>query len=214
MEKMQDFLVMQQLYRSAIREITTKLEILDDEFRVRYAHNPIHHIESRLKSLPSILEKMQRKGIRNQDLAAIRRELTDIAGVRVICNYLHDIYRIRDLLVAQDDMCLQREKDYIKAPKENGYRGLHLILLVPVFLSAEKELVPVEIQIRTIAMDFWASLEHQLRYKAWHEVPQELHARLKRCSDASAALDLEMQDIFDQLGGTDGMPPQDQEQVQ
>ena len=201
-------------YELAVRELEVKFNHIIEECKENDIYCPIEQVEGRVKSVSSILEKMQRKGIRDQDLAAIRRELTDIAGVRVICNYLHDIYRIRDLLVAQDDMCLQREKDYIKAPKENGYRGLHLILLVPVFLSAEKELVPVEIQIRTIAMDFWASLEHQLRYKAWHEVPQELHARLKRCSDASAALDLEMQDIFDQLGGTDGMPPQDQEQVQ
>ena len=199
MEKMQDFLVMQQLYRSAIREITTKLEILDDEFRVRYAHNPIHHIESRLKSLPSILEKMQRKGIRDQDLAAIRRELTDIAGVRVICNYLHDIYRIRDLLVAQDDMCLQREKDYIKAPKENGYRSLHLDIEIPVYLSEHTEYVSVEVQLRTVAMDFWASLEHDLRYKSDKNIPEGICAEMLECAAQISDIDLKMQDIYKRI---------------
>ena len=200
--KMQEFLEMQQLYRSAIREITTKLEILDDEFRVRFAHDPIHHIESRLKSLPSMLEKLQRKQA-DFEIATIRHELTDIAGVRVICNYLEDIYRIAELLTAQDDIELLRTKDYIKEPKPNGYRGLHLIVRVPVFLSSAKEMVPVEIQIRTIAMDFWASLEHQLRYKTVHEVPDDLHTRLKQCSDVSAALDTEMQRIFNVLNAAE-----------
>ena len=196
--QLQEYQAMRQLYNGAIREITTKLENLDDEFSTRYAHNPIHHMESRLKSLKSIVGKLQRKGL-PLTLASAQEELFDIAGVRVICNYIDDIYDLADMLCGQGDVAVLRRRDYIQEPKPNGYRSLHLTVRIPVFLSTGSVGVPVEIQIRTIAMDFWASLEHQLRYKAEHTVPPSLRAQLKACAEESAALDLRMQEIYRQL---------------
>jgi len=194
----QRFLEMSHLYDAAIREIRTKLEILDREFSIKYASNPIHHIDSRLKSPRSIMEKLQRKGWPNT-VEAAEEHLMDIAGVRIICNYIDDIYRMANLLVRQQDIELVEQVDYIKNPKPNGYRSLHLVLRVPVFLATHTELVPVEVQIRTIAMDFWASLEHQLRYKNDVEATATLKYRLKRCAEQSAALDLEMQSIYREM---------------
>lgn len=196
--QLQEYQAMRQLYNGAIREITTKLENLDDEFSTRYAHNPIHHMESRLKSLKSIVGKLQRKGL-PLTLASAQEELFDIAGVRVICNYIDDIYDLANMLCNQGDVAVLRRRDYIQEPKPNGYRSLHLTVRIPVFLSTGSVGVPVEIQIRTIAMDFWASLEHQLRYKAEHTVPPSLRAQLKACAEESAALDLRMQEIYRQL---------------
>ena len=196
--QLQEYQAMRQLYNGAIREITTKLENLDDEFSTRYAHNPIHHMESRLKSLKSIVGKLHRKGL-PLTLASAQEELFDIAGVRVICNYIDDIYDLADMLCGQGDVAVLRRRDYIQEPKPNGYRSLHLTVRIPVFLSTGSVGVPVEIQIRTIAMDFWASLEHQLRYKAEHAVPPSLRAQLKACAEESAALDLRMQEIYRQL---------------
>lgn len=196
--QLQEYQAMRQLYNGAIREITTKLENLDDEFSTRYAHNPIHHMESRLKSLKSIVGKLHRKGL-PLTLASAQKELYDIAGVRVICNYIDDIYDLADMLCGQGDVAVLRRRDYIQEPKPNGYRSLHLTVRIPVFLSTGSVGVPVEIQIRTIAMDFWASLEHQLRYKAEHAVPPSLRAQLKACAEESAALDLRMQEIYRQL---------------
>ncbi len=196
--QLQEYQAMRQLYNGAIREITTKLENLDDEFSTRYAHNPIHHMESRLKSLKSIVGKLQRKGL-PLTLVSAQKELYDIAGVRVICNYIDDIYDLADMLCGQGDVAVLRRRDYIQEPKPNGYRSLHLTVRIPVFLSTGSVGVPVEIQIRTIAMDFWASLEHQLRYKAEHTVPPSLRAQLKACAEESAALDLRMQEIYRQL---------------
>ena len=196
--QLQEYQAMRQLYNGAIREITTKLENLDDEFSTRYAHNPIHHMESRLKSLKSIVGKLQRKGL-PLTLASAQEELFDIAGVRVICNYIDDIYDLANMLCNQGDVAVLRRRDYIQEPKPNGYRSLHLTVRIPVFLSTGSVGVPVEIQIRTIAMDFWASLEHQLRYKAEHAVPPSLRAQLKACAEESAALDLRMQAIYRQL---------------
>ena len=196
--QLQEYQAMRQLCNGAIREITTKLENLDDEFSTRYAHNPIHHMESRLKSLKSIVGKLQRKGL-PLTLASAQKELYDIAGVRVICNYIDDIYDLADMLCRQGDVAVLRRRDYIQEPKPNGYRSLHLTVRIPVFLSTGSVGVPVEIQIRTIAMDFWASLEHQLRYKAEHAVPPSLRAQLKACAEESAALDLRMQEIYRQL---------------
>lgn len=196
--QLQEYQAMRQLYNGAIREITTKLENLDDEFSTRYAHNPIHHMESRLKSLKSIVGKLQRKGL-PLTLASAQKELYDIAGVRVICNYIDNIYDLADMLCGQGDVAVLRRRDYIQEPKPNGYRSLHLTVRIPVFLSTGSVGVPVEIQIRTIAMDFWASLEHQLRYKAEHTVPPSLRAQLKACAEESAALDLRMQAIYRQL---------------
>ena len=196
--QLQEYQAMRQLYNGAIREITTKLENLDDEFSTRYAHNPIHHMESRLKSLKSIVGKLHRKGL-PLTLASAQAELYDIAGVRVICNYIDDIYDLANMLCSQADVEVLQRRDYIQKPKPNGYRSLHITVRIPVFLSTGSVGVPVEIQIRTIAMDFWASLEHQLRYKAEHTVPPTLRAQLKACAEESAALDLRMQEIYRQL---------------
>ncbi|HKM32246.1 MAG TPA: GTP pyrophosphokinase family protein [Oscillospiraceae bacterium] len=192
------FVRQQQIYNAAIKEVRTKLEILDDEFKVRYDHNPIHHMEYRLKSPESIYQKLKKRNL-DINLESIRNNLTDIAGVRLICNYIEDIYRIADLLVSQDDIKLLKRRDYIANPKSNGYRSLHLIVEVPIFLAQSTEQIPVEVQIRTIAMDFWASLEHQLKYKANNEVPTQLHCRLKACAEQIAELDLEMQSIHDEI---------------
>ena len=197
-EQQQQFLEMSHLYDGAIREIRTKLEILDREFNIRYASNPIHHIDSRLKSPRSIIEKLQRKGW-PVSVESAEEHLNDIAGVRIVCNYIDGIYRLANMLVRQQDLELVCQKDYIRNPKPNGYRSLHLVLRVPVFLSSHTELVPVEVQIRTIAMDFWASLEHQLRYKSDVEATAPLKDRLQRCAEQSAALDVEMQSIYREM---------------
>ena len=197
----QQYRELMQLYDAAVREVRTKLEILDSEFRIRYARNPIHHIDTRLKSPASIAEKLNRKGL-PQTLESIEQNLTDIAGVRIVCNYLEDIYHIASLLERQHDVELVRKRDYIRNPKESGYRSLHLVIRIPVFLSDHTELVPVEVQIRTIAMDFWASLEHQLRYKSDHETTQILRRRLQKCAETSAMLDKEMQNIYTEINGT------------
>ncbi len=195
MEEMYKFIELEHLYESAIREVKTKLEILDSEFRTKYSYNPIHHIEDRLKSPESIYGKMQRKGL-SFNCKNVRENLNDIAGVRVICNYIEDIYTVADLLIAQDDVRLIKRKDYIREPKNNGYRSLHLVIETPVYLSEKKELVNVEVQIRTIAMDFWASLEHELKYKTDTEVSADLAAQLKECADTIAATDARMQQIY------------------
>lgn len=194
-EEMYKFIELEHLYESAIREVKTKLEILDSEFRTKYAYNPIHHIEDRLKSPKSIFEKLRRKD-KPFSVDSAKKNLYDIAGIRVICNYIEDIYTVADLLTAQDDVKLVERKDYIKSPKPNGYRSLHLVIQTPVYLSDAKEHVFVEVQIRTIAMDFWASLEHELKYKTDNEVSAELAARLKQCAETIAATDAEMQEIY------------------
>ncbi len=197
-ENLAGFVLQQQLYRAAIKEMRTKLEILDEAFQVRYDHNPIHHIEYRLKSPQSILGKLRKKGL-PVSTDSIWENLTDVAGVRVICNYIDDVYRVAELLLKQDDISLVRVRNYIDYPKENGYRSLHLIVSVPIYLAEKTEHVNVEVQIRTIAMDFWASLEHQLKYKAQDDVSQDLRRRLKVCADSIAALDIEMQSIHKDL---------------
>lgn len=195
--RLRGFVEMQQIYRGAISEVRTKLETLDAEFSVRYEHNPIHHIKSRLKTPQSIMEKLRRRQL-EPTIQNARDNILDIAGVRVICNYIEDIYDIAEMLEHQGDITPVRRRDYIANPKENGYRSLHLIARVPVFLSDRTESVPVEIQIRTIAMDFWATLEHELRYKSEVEVSDELRERLKQSAEMSANLDLEMQAIRNQ----------------
>lgn len=195
LDQLYQFVELEHLYESAIREVKTKLEILDSEFKTKFDYNPIHHIEDRLKSPQSMLEKLQRKGLPfNCDAA--RATLNDIAGVRVICNYIEDIYTVADLLTMQDDVRLIKKKDYIESPKPNGYRSLHLVIETPVYLSDRKELVNVEVQIRTIAMDFWASLEHELKYKTDTEVSADLAQQLKSCAETIAATDKQMQDIY------------------
>lgn len=195
MEQLFKFVEMEHLYESAIREVKTKLEILDSEFSTKYSYNPIHHINDRLKSPQSMIEKLQRKGL-PISVDSVRQNLHDIAGVRVICNYIEDIYTVAELLTKQDDVTLIEKKDYIENPKPNGYRSLHLVIETPVFLSDRKELVHVEVQIRTIAMDFWASLEHQLKYKTDTDVSAELAEQLKDCAETIAETDIRMQEIY------------------
>lgn len=197
-ELIDGFINMRCRYQSALREIQTKLEILDDEFQLRHSRNPIHHLESRIKKPESIAQKLTRKGLPLTPQSAMDH-LHDIAGIRVVCAYLNDAYTIADLLTAQDDVRLIQTRDYILHPKPNGYRSLHLIVEVPVYLSSGKELVPVEVQIRTIAMDFWASLEHHLRYKETSAVPEALNRKLYDAAEKIAALDGDMQQIYDQM---------------
>ena len=193
-----DYAQIQNVYQAAIREINSRLETLDSEFQFHYRHNPIHHIQSRIKTLPSILAKLRALGY-PLSITSAKKNLRDIAGVRVICCYVADIYRVAELLLGQDDISLIEEKNYIKNPKENGYRSLHIVVDVPVFLSQGKVYIPVEIQIRTVAMDFWATLEHGIRYKASEEVPQAIVDELRKCADVIAHTDDRMERIFKAL---------------
>lgn len=181
-------------YRCAIKEVQTKFEVLDEEFSIRYNRNPVEAIKTRLKSPRSIFGKMQRN-----DLAItvenIREHLSDIAGIRIICSYPEDIYTLCDMFLRQDDVRLIRKKDYIATPKENGYRSLHLIVEVPIFLTDAKEYVRAEVQFRTIAMDFWASLEHKLKYKKDIPYADEVAAELKDCAEQIAFLDRRMEAV-------------------
>ena len=195
-----------QIYRAGIKEIRTKLEILDEEFQTKYAYNPIHSIESRLKSPQSILKKVKSKGL-PVTMESVAANITDVAGIRVICNYIDDIYRVADLLTSQSDVTLVRVRDYIKNPKPSGYKSLHLIVEIPIFLSTGAYPIPVEIQIRTIAMDFWASLEHKLKYKTENDVSPDLRKRLKICADEISKLDCEMQDIHTTIQKRNGAEP-------
>lgn len=193
-----DFFSVQCRYQAAIREVQTKLEILDDEFQMRHQRNPIHHMQNRMKSIQSMMDKLRRKQLELSIDSAVEN-LTDIAGIRVICSYVQDVYTVANLLTGQDDVHLVRVRDYIQTPKENGYRSLHMVVEVPVFLAEGRVMVPVEVQIRTIAMDFWASLEHSLRYKAVDNVPEEISAELKQAAVDIAALDQRMQSIHDRV---------------
>ncbi|MFW6101874.1 MAG: GTP pyrophosphokinase [Bacteroidota bacterium] len=180
------------LYLSAARGIATKLENLNDEFKYRRARNPIHQIITRIKTPRSIINKLRKRGY-ELSVKSARENISDIAGVRVICSYIDDIYLIADLLTAQDDIKIIRASDYIKAPKQNGYRSLHLVVTIPVFLSNENQHVKVEIQIRTIAMDFWASLEHELAYKVSDGKNEYISRELKACADIIATTDMRLQ---------------------
>lgn len=184
-------------YHAAIKEISTKLEVLDNEFSVKYDYNSIHHMQCRLKSIDSIMEKIERKGW-PREIESVYK-ITDFAGVRVICNYIDDIYTVEDSLLRQDDIKLLKRKDYIKNPKESGYRSLHLIVEVPIFLSDRTYNMPVEIQIRTIAMDTWASLEHELKYKRKEDMPGYVVQELKNCAKSMAELDATMERIHKML---------------
>lgn len=195
---MSEFFTVQCRYLAAIREVQTKLEILDDEFQMKHKRNPIHHMQSRMKSIQSMMEKLARRNAPRTISSAVAN-LTDIAGIRVICSYLQDVYTIAELLTRQDDIHIIRVRDYIKNPKPNGYRSLHLVVEIPVFLSEGRVLVPVEVQIRTIAMDFWASLEHSLRYKAQGKVPEDISQELIQTASDIALLDQRMQTIHDKV---------------
>jgi putative GTP pyrophosphokinase len=182
-------------YLAATRIITTRLENLNDDFKHNNQHNPIHHIQTRVKTPQSIINKLIKRGY-EPTIQAARQYLTDIAGVRVICSYIEDIYLVAELLTSQDDIKVVRRSDYIKEPKPNGYRSYHLIVTVPVFLSTGTEHVHVEIQLRTIAMDFRASLEHHLNYKYVNNKSGKIAAELKDYAEVIANTDLRMQLLY------------------
>lgn len=185
-------------YSCAIREVKTKLDVLSDEFSSQRKRNPIEFITSRVKTPESIVNKLRRKGFPISMESAVDN-LYDIAGVRVICSFVDDIYAVRDMLANQDDVTVLMEKDYIRNPKPNGYRSLHLIISIPVFFSTGRRDTYVEVQIRTIAMDFWASLEHDLKYNK--EVPDvdRIQRELKKCADDIAATDQKMMRLRDEI---------------
>lgn len=197
-QMMDEFFSIQYRYSAAMKEVQTKLEILDDEFQIKHRRNPIHHIESRLKSIQSIMGKLRRKQF-PVSMQSAMENLHDIAGIRVVCPYVQDVYTVAGLLTTQDDVKLVEMRDYIRSPKANGYRSLHLIIEIPVFLQDGRMMVSVEVQIRTIAMDFWASLEHDLRYKAAGKVPDDICAELLSVGEDIATLDEKMQSIHDRI---------------
>lgn len=185
-------------YRCAMMEVETKFNVLNEEFSLRYDRNPINGIKSRLKRLDSIQEKLHRKQL-PFDMQTIETHIHDVAGVRVICAFVEDVYLLAEALLKQDDVMLIEKKDYIANPKPNGYRSLHLIVTVPIFLEHEKRVMQVEIQLRTIAMDFWASLEHQLRYKKDFMFTEEMAQELRDCAQLSAQVDLRMDSLRERL---------------
>ena len=176
----------------------TKIEILSEDFAVRHDYNPIHHIEKRLKTPQGIEGKLRRLHL-EVSIPSARENIFDIAGIRVVCNFVEDVYEVANMLTSQNDITVVSRKDYIANPKPNGYRSLHLCLSVPVFLLEGCIYVPVEVQIRTVAMDFWASLEHNLRYKKDKDIPAKIDIELKACAEVSATLDKRMQKIFNEL---------------
>ncbi len=196
MTKIREFTATKNLYVSAVREIATKLENLNDEFQYTKDRNPIHSIQTRIKTPKSIANKLLRLGM-PLSVDSAMENLGDIAGIRVICSYINDIYLIAELLTSQADIELIRVTDYIKDPKPNGYRSLHLDVKIPVFQSTRTAMVTAEIQIRTIAMDFWASLEHELAYKLSEYGAQEFASELKSCADVIAETDKRMQALYD-----------------
>ena len=178
-------------YKCALMEVETKFNVLNEEYSLEFDRNPISSIKTRLKSPISIKEKLERKEY-PVATESIETHLNDVAGIRVICSFPEDVYALANALLRQDDIKLIKKKDYIKKPKANGYRSLHLIVAVPIFLSCEKRIMKVEIQLRTIAMDFWASLEHQLRYKKDTEFTADMMKELYECAHVSADLDMRM----------------------
>ena len=199
------------LYRSALKEVSTKVEILNDEFQQVHQYNPIEYIKSRIKSPESIVKKLKRYGYESS-IDNMVDYINDIAGIRIVCSFTSDIYKLAEMIGKQNDLTVVSVKDYIKHPKENGYRSLHLIVAVPIFLQNEKREMKVEVQLRTIAMDFWASLEHKVRYKK--NVPadetERLAQELSECAQISADLDQRMQNISTRLADAELQHPQKQ----
>lgn len=181
-------------YRCAIMEVVTKFNVLNEELSLRYDRNPIESVKSRLKSPKSTFDKMKRKNI-PFTVEAIEENITDIAGVRVICSFQSDIYMLAEALLKQDDITLVEKKDYIQSPKENGYRSLHLIIETPIFLHDSKKLMKVEVQLRTISMDWWASLEHKICYKKNIPDYEQIRLDLRDCANIASSLDERMEDI-------------------
>lgn len=199
-DNMLQFVELNHVYSSALEEITTKLKILDDEFQVIHKHNPIHHMERRVKGARSLLSKLERKNL-PVTVESAKTNILDIAGMRVICNYIEDIYVLEKLLLKQEDIKLLKRKDYIENPKGNGYRSLHIVVSVPVFLSKSTEHTPVEIQIRTIGMDMWASLEHKMRYKNTKKDTGAYMALLQECAFEISNVENKMQDMHNDIEG-------------
>ncbi len=190
------------IYESAIKQLETKLEILNKEYKVTGRRNPIETIKSRIKSPDSIAKKLEKKGL-SVNFKTMTENLQDIAGVRVICPYISDIYSVKDILLKQPDIKLVEQKDYIENPKPSGYRSLHLVVEIPVYLSQTEHRVKVEVQLRTIAMDFWASLEHELKYKNEQRIPDSVRRELFRVAETIAMTDREMEEIAIELQALD-----------
>lgn len=197
LDEQKKFQQLMQPYKAAIKIIKIKLEIIDQNLEFEYGHSPIHNIQYRIKSPKSIINKLERKKL-EKNIEGIKK-INDISGLRVICNYINDIHYIAQLLILQEDVVLIKYNNYITYPKKNGYRSLHLIVTVPVYQNDLLINVPVEIQIRTIAMDCWASLEHELVYKADKKANEEIKQRLKKCAEMMEKTDLEMQKIYMEL---------------
>ena len=193
-EKFSNFQQIMMIYNCALREVRTKFEVLNDDLSVKNSRNPIEMIKTRIKKPESIAQKLYRKGY-DISIDSILTNLNDVAGIRIICSFVDDIYEVSEMFIKQDDVKLIEIKDYIKNPKPNGYRSYHMIVEIPVFFADRKQMVKVEVQFRTIAMDFWASLEHQIKYKKDIEKPEDIIAELKECADTIAETDLKMIEI-------------------
>ena len=201
-EQTRPFSELMMRYKCAMLEVKTKLDVLNTQLSLENDRNPFESISCRIKSVPSIVEKLNRKGF-DMTAESIEENLNDVAGIRVICSFPDDIYVLADRLCSQDDIRLIERKDYIKNPKPNGYRSLHLIVEIPIFLMDEKKLMRVEVQFRTIAMDFWASLEHKLKYKKNIACDvEEISAELKTCADEISRLDAKMQQIHNKINAS------------
>ena len=190
----ENFVKLMAYYRCAMMEVETKFNVLNEEFSIRYDRNPINSIKSRLKTFHSIREKLTRKGL-PMTARNVEENVSDVAGLRVICPFTEDVYLLTEAFLNQDDIKLIRMKDYIKEPKDNGYRSVHLIVEVPIFLAKEKRVMKVEIQLRTIAMDCWACLEHELRYKKGFAFSEEMAREINECAELSADIDRRMGDL-------------------
>ncbi len=193
------------VYRSALKEINTKLEILNDEFQHIHQYNPIEHIKSRVKTSESIVRKLKKRGYEST-LENMQKYVNDIAGIRVICSFTSDIYRVADMLANQSDVKVLSIKDYIKQPKESGYKSYHMIVSVPIYLSDSVIDTKVEVQIRTVAMDFWASLEHKMKYKKDIENAEVITEDLKFSADLINQIDMRMQQIREKIDASDDLP--------
>lgn len=193
---LRDMAKLMSYYRCALLEVETKFKVLSEQFSIKMDRNPIESVKTRLKSLESIREKLTRRGY-DFSISAIESSLNDVAGIRVICSYIDDIYMLAKSFLSQDDVVLIEVKDYIKSPKPNGYRSLHLIIEIPIFLADEKKFVRAEVQLRTIAMESWANIEHQLRYKKEFDIKLREHMdrEMSECAEMSHLLDIKMQKL-------------------
>ena len=211
-EKAVEFRRLLSYYRCALMEVETKFRVLNEEFSLKYDRNPINSIKTRIKSVPSIIEKLERLKL-PFDVDSIENYLNDIAGIRITCPFPDDVYLLADSLLKQDDIMLIRKKDYIEHPKENGYRSLHLIIAVPIYLAHEKRLMKVEIQLRTLAMDFWASLEHQMKYKKDIPDADAVSNELRLCAASLADIDQRMIALRRHIDSAEDIQSEDEELI-